>query len=97
MNDALHIYPTNKQVNKYNLQTMHGKCPESMCIEAKDYEKDGSGQLKLREKPLQSERTLCRSLWIGVGARVMLTRNICFGWVGQRGFCNCCWNRNVTR
>ena len=76
MNDALHIYPTNKQVNKYNLQTMHGKCPESMCIEAKDYEKDGSGQLKLREKPLQSERTLCRSLWIGVGARVMLTRNI---------------------
>ncbi len=38
--DAVHIYPRNKQVDKYNLQRMQKKCADSVYIEAKDYEKE---------------------------------------------------------
>ena len=48
LDDGVHIYPTNKQVDKYNLHRMHGKCSDCVYIEAKDYEKDGNGQLKQR-------------------------------------------------
>lgn len=54
------------------------KCPDSVHIVANDYERDGNGNLSQRQQPLISTRkcSLCRSLWLGVGARVMLSKNI---------------------
>ncbi|XP_038063031.1 ATP-dependent DNA helicase PIF1-like [Patiria miniata] len=77
--DALHIYPCNKQVDEYNRQTLFVKCSECVCVLAKDFQKDAkSGKMIPAVKSVKkSSRTnLSDCLWLGVGARVMLTRNL---------------------
>ena len=77
--DAVHIYPCNKQVDEYNVKTLFAKCVDCMCILAKDLKKDErSGNMKCAEIKIKksSYTTLSKSLWLGIGARVMLTRNI---------------------
>ncbi len=76
-NEALHIYPCNKQVDKQNLKILHSKCSDCVYIEAKDYETDTRNAKIRRGKPLKnSSGSLPHSLLLGVGARVMLTKNI---------------------
>ncbi|XP_062618494.1 uncharacterized protein LOC134280069 [Saccostrea cucullata] len=76
--DVLHVYATNDEVNAYNLIMLRGTCEDIVEIDAQDFTKDrSSGKLILRSKPLTRSRTdnLSSSLLMGVGARVMLTRN----------------------
>ncbi|XP_062614313.1 uncharacterized protein LOC134276047 [Saccostrea cucullata] len=76
--DVLHVYATNDEVNAYNLTMLRGTCEDIVEIDAQDFTKDrSSGKLILRSKPLTRSRTdnLSSSLLMGVGARVMLTRN----------------------
>ncbi|XP_062614203.1 uncharacterized protein LOC134275940 [Saccostrea cucullata] len=77
-NDVLHVYATNDEVNAYNLTMLRRTCEDIVEIDAQDFTKDrASGKLVLRSKPLTRSRTdnLSSSLLMGVGARVMLTRN----------------------
>ena len=74
--DALHIYPCNKQVDEYNLKTLFAKCVDCVCILARDLKKDErSGNMK-RAEIKGKKSSLSKSLWLGIGARVMLMRNI---------------------
>ncbi len=76
-NEALHIYPCNKQVDKQNIKILHSKCSDCVYIEAKDYETDTRNAKIRRGKPLKNlSGSLPQSLLLGVGARVMLTKNI---------------------
>ncbi|XP_062610917.1 uncharacterized protein LOC134272746 [Saccostrea cucullata] len=77
--EVLHVYPTNDEVNEYNLKMLRTNCEEFIEITAEDYQKDKTtGKLTLREKPFIRTRTdgLSSSLLFSVKARVMLTRNI---------------------
>ena len=78
--DAGHIYPCNKQVDEYNNQALFVKCTEScVSIRAKDFQRDvKSGKMISVRKSLKksSNTDLPDLLWLGVGARVMLTRNL---------------------
>ncbi|XP_062610660.1 uncharacterized protein LOC134272446 [Saccostrea cucullata] len=77
--EVLHVYPTNEEVNEYNLKMLQTSCEELIEISAEDYQKDNTtGKLTLREKPFMRTRTdgLSASLLFSVNARVMLTRNI---------------------
>ncbi|XP_062615266.1 uncharacterized protein LOC134277003, partial [Saccostrea cucullata] len=77
-NNVLHVYATNDEVNAYNLTMLRGTCEDIVEIDAQDFTKDrSSGKLILRSKPLARAKTdnLSSSLLMGVGARVMLTRN----------------------
>ncbi|XP_062609123.1 uncharacterized protein LOC134270887 [Saccostrea cucullata] len=77
--DALHVYATNEEVNKYNLSMLTTKCLELVEINAKDYQKDQtSGKLNLRENPIAKKKAegLPMSIILAHNARVMLTRNI---------------------
>ncbi|XP_062606870.1 uncharacterized protein LOC134268630 [Saccostrea cucullata] len=77
--EVLHVYPTNDEVNEYNLKMLRTNCEEFIEITAEDYQKDKTtGKLTLREKPFIRTRTdgLSSSLLFSVNARVMLTRNI---------------------
>ncbi|XP_061191743.1 uncharacterized protein LOC133199982 [Saccostrea echinata] len=76
--DVLHVYPTNEEVNNYNLSMLRKNCEDLVEIEAKDFQKNATtGKLILREKPFRSSKkdNLCSSLLMAVNARVMLTRN----------------------
>ncbi|XP_062581675.1 uncharacterized protein LOC134243443 [Saccostrea cucullata] len=77
--EVLHVYPTNEEVNEYNLKMLQTSGEELIEISAEDYQKDNTtGKLTLREKPFMRTRTdgLSASLLFSVKARVMLTRNI---------------------
>ncbi|XP_062597817.1 uncharacterized protein LOC134259232 [Saccostrea cucullata] len=76
--DVLHVYPTNDEVNSYNLTMLKKSCEDLVEIEAHDFQKDKTtGKLVLREKPIIRSKTdgLSSSLVLAVKARVMLTRN----------------------
>ena len=76
-NDAVHIFPCNKQVDKQNIKILHSKCFDCVYIEAKDYETDSRNAKIKRGKPLKKcNGSLPQSLLLGIGARVMLTKNI---------------------
>ncbi|XP_062618486.1 uncharacterized protein LOC134280065 [Saccostrea cucullata] len=76
--DVLHVYPTNEEVNNYNLSMLRKSCDDLIEINAKDFQKNPTnGKLILREKPFTSSKTdtLCSTLLLAINARVMLTRN----------------------
>lgn len=76
--DVLHVYATNDEVNAYNLTMLRKKCEDLVEIIAQDFTKDRtSGKLIVRNKPLARSRTdsLPSTLLLGIGAKVMLTRN----------------------
>ncbi len=76
-NEALHIFPCNKQVDKQNLKLLHSKCSDCVLIEAKDYETNSHNAKKAKQgKQLKKSGSLPQSLLLGVGARVMLIKNI---------------------
>ncbi|XP_062579086.1 uncharacterized protein LOC134241009 [Saccostrea cucullata] len=76
--DVLHVYATNEEVNAFNLTMLKRTCEDLVEIDAQDFTKDRTtGMLSLKSKPTTRPKTdnLSSSLLMGVGARVMLTRN----------------------
>lgn len=76
--DAIHIFPTNAQVNLHNLDKLNTVCTDIVTIDAQDFEKDAkSGKLKKRESQfIQALNTnLARHVSLGIGAPILLTKN----------------------
>ena len=77
--DVLHVYATNKEVNKYNIDMLKSVCSDYREILAKDFKKDKTtGKLTKIAKPSSAGEadSLHASLLLAEGARVMLTRNV---------------------
>ncbi len=77
--EAIHIFPTNAQVDEYNVQKLHELCPEAITIRARDFVRNPeTGRIEAKvgfhAKVFNSCLDKCVSL--GVGARVMLKKNI---------------------
>ena len=76
-NEALHTCPCNKQVDKQNTKILRSKCSDCVLIEAKDYETDSHNAKKVKQgKQSKKSGSLPQSVLLGVGARVMLIKNI---------------------
>ncbi|XP_033967886.2 uncharacterized protein [Pseudochaenichthys georgianus] len=76
---ALHIFPTNAQVNAHNIIQLGATCPDHLCVQALDYEKNPKTKLmQLKQGHFKHvyQSILPESLDIGHGARVMLIKNI---------------------
>ena len=74
-----HIFPTNKQVSCHNIQQLFKSCPEYVQIEAKDFvNSKTTGKLVLKEghHTKTYNTSLDQTLVLGVGARVMLLKNL---------------------
>ncbi len=57
--DALHIFATNKEVHKYNTETVQALFTDIITIDAEDYRKDPkTGRMKRLNKPLTGKRRL---------------------------------------
>ncbi|XP_071958642.1 uncharacterized protein [Antedon mediterranea] len=75
--DAVHIYPCNKQVNEWNKKMLHKTCSDVICIEAEDTVVNSKKQNKKCDKPRKSRQSnLLDYLWIALNARVMLIKNV---------------------
>ncbi|XP_052421004.1 uncharacterized protein LOC127964736 [Carassius gibelio] len=75
----IHIFATNAEVDKYNIERLHECCPEAISINAQDYVKNSkTGRMERKvgfhAKVFNSSLSKCVSL--GIGARVMLKKNI---------------------
>ncbi|RXN36942.1 replicase helicase endonuclease [Labeo rohita] len=92
--DALHIFATNKEVQKYNTETVQALYTDIITIDAEDYRKDPkTGGMKRLNKPVTGKKNdLLDSIEVAVGVRVMITRNLdvedgivngCFGKIGN--------------
>ena len=76
---ALHIFPTNRQVSEHNIQQLFKSCPAYVTIEAKDFvNSKKTGKLELRDGHHTQTNNTCleETLLLGVGARVMLLKNL---------------------
>ncbi|VDI64011.1 Hypothetical predicted protein [Mytilus galloprovincialis] len=79
MKNALHIFPTNREVNSHNSAMICKICKPIYTASAKDYFTNVvTGHLQQKDEPIISctPQDLETELQIGIGARVMLTRNI---------------------
>ncbi|XP_062373231.1 tripartite motif-containing protein 5-like [Sardina pilchardus] len=76
--DVLHVFATNKEVNKHNADTISGLFSELVNVEAHDYRKDPqTGRMERQKAPFEGRKgDLPDRLQITEGARVMLIRNI---------------------
>ncbi|CAI5669453.1 unnamed protein product [Oreochromis niloticus] len=76
--DALHIFATNKEVDKHNSATLALLHTHIIDIHADDYRKDPrTGRMALQDRPSKGGKNeLPDTLKVAEGARVMLTRNI---------------------
>ncbi len=92
--DALHIFATNKEVHKYNTETVQALFTDIITIDAEDYRKDPkTGRMKRLNKPLTGKKDdLLDTMQAAVGVRVMVTRNLdvedgivngCFGTIAN--------------
>ena len=79
--DALHVFAKNKSVDAHNTDMLLKNCQEREYIEAEDYSSDvrNERQRKLASPRVGSTDDLPDVLSVGVGARVMLLRNIDVG------------------
>jgi hypothetical protein len=72
---ALHLFPTNKGVENHNAD-MIKSVPDAMKIKARDSVMDETGSFKITSvKKVKFDEGLPHELEVGVGAKVMLTRN----------------------
>ncbi|RXN32331.1 replicase helicase endonuclease [Labeo rohita] len=76
--DALHIFATNKEVLKYNTETVQALYTDIITIDAEDYRKDPkTGGMKRLNKPVTGKKdNLLDTIEVAVGVRVMVTRNL---------------------
>uniref|UniRef100_A0A9J7Z8N9 ATP-dependent DNA helicase n=1 Tax=Cyprinus carpio carpio TaxID=630221 RepID=A0A9J7Z8N9_CYPCA len=92
--DALHIFATNKEVDKYNTETVQALFADIITIDAEDYRKDPkTGRMKILNKPATGKKDdLLDTMQVAVGVRVMVTRNLdvedgivngCFGTIAN--------------
>lgn len=75
----LHIFATNAEVDKYDIERLHESCPEAITIHAQDYVKNsktGRMERKVGFHTKVFNSSLSKSLSLGIGARVMLKKNI---------------------
>ncbi|XP_067660106.1 uncharacterized protein, partial [Haliotis asinina] len=72
--DCVHIFPRNKQVDEFNEKMLIAKCSNVITIEAEDVLKQRQTNVKLRR--MCGSFALPQKIKMGIGARVMLTRNI---------------------
>ena len=76
---ALHIFATNNEVDLYNIERLHECCHEVITIDAQDYNrnpKTGRMERKVGHHKKVFNSCLSKSLSLGIGARVMLKKNI---------------------
>ncbi|XP_033847315.1 uncharacterized protein LOC117393232 [Periophthalmus magnuspinnatus] len=76
---ALHIFPTNSQVNEHNFNQLQATCPDYQTIDAQDYHynrKTGKMESKVTPHSKDNLTSLQKQLFLGVPARVMLCKNI---------------------
>ncbi|XP_055081793.1 uncharacterized protein LOC129456714 [Periophthalmus magnuspinnatus] len=76
---ALHIFPTNSQVNEHNFNQLQATCPDYQTIDAQDYHynrKTGKMETKVTPHSKDNLTSLQKQLFLGVPARVMLCKNI---------------------
>ncbi|XP_042269742.1 uncharacterized protein LOC121898666 isoform X1 [Thunnus maccoyii] len=79
VSSALHIFPTNKQVNEHNLAQLLNICPEYVEIDAQDFvnnKKTGKLELKNGHHAKTYNTCLTEQLLLGENARVMLCKNV---------------------
>ncbi|KAI8507071.1 hypothetical protein Bbelb_155100 [Branchiostoma belcheri] len=75
--DALHIFTTNIAVAEHNDKMLRLRCPDVRCFEASDFVKDPTtGSMKRRDLARGGKDDLPDVVKVGVGARVMLSRNV---------------------
>ncbi|XP_052412218.1 uncharacterized protein LOC127957635 [Carassius gibelio] len=75
----IHIFATNAEVDKYNIERLHECCPEAISIYAQDYVKNSKTGRMERKVGFHSKvfnSCLSKSVSLGIGARVMLKKNI---------------------
>uniref|UniRef100_A0A671UFX1 ATP-dependent DNA helicase n=1 Tax=Sparus aurata TaxID=8175 RepID=A0A671UFX1_SPAAU len=79
VSSALHIFPTNRQVNEHNVHQLLKTCPERVEIHAQDYvNSKQTGKLTLIKghHSRAYDTTLDETLLLGIDARVMLFKNL---------------------
>nr|XP_057920504.1 uncharacterized protein LOC131117065 [Doryrhamphus excisus] len=79
VSSALHVFPTNQQVNEYNLKQLFRICPEYTTIKAEDFsqnKKSGKLERKVGHHSKVYNTCLEETLHIAKDARVMLCKNI---------------------
>lgn len=75
----VHIFPTNKEVDEYNIQRLNEVCPEAISIRAQDFvrnPKTGRIEKKVGFHSTVFNSCLAKCVSLGVGARVMLKKNV---------------------
>ncbi|XP_078582369.1 uncharacterized protein LOC144865469 isoform X1 [Branchiostoma floridae x Branchiostoma japonicum] len=75
--DALHIFSINKAVVDYNDKMLNLRCSDVTCFEASDFVKDPTTGSMTRRPHAQGDKDdLLDVVKVGIGARVMLCRNV---------------------
>ncbi|RXN16065.1 ATP-dependent DNA helicase PIF1-like protein [Labeo rohita] len=76
--DCPHIFATNKEVLKYNTETVQALYTDIITIDAEDYRKDPkTGGMKRLNKPVTGKKdSLLDTIEVAVGVCVMVTRNL---------------------
>ncbi|XP_072239813.1 uncharacterized protein [Leuresthes tenuis] len=75
----IHIYATNAEVDKYNITRLQEHCPDAISIDAQDFTrspKTGRMEPKLGFHTKVFNSCLPRCVSLGIGAKVMLKKNI---------------------
>ncbi|KAK0145467.1 ATP-dependent DNA helicase PIF1 [Merluccius polli] len=75
----IHIYATNAEVNEYNVKRLHDTCPDAISIEAHDFVRNPkTGRIERKVGLHRKIFNLClpNCVSLGIGARVMLKKNI---------------------
>lgn len=78
--NAIHIFATNKEVDQFNAEMLSKTCNDIMEIQAQDFERNAkTGRLgkKIRHHSNVFNTCLKKSFSLGIGARVILVKNIC--------------------
>ncbi len=79
VSSALHIFPTNNQVNEHNFQQLRNSCPDYVAIFAQDFinsKKTGILELMTGNHSKADKTCLAEQLLLGKDARVMLCKNV---------------------
>nr|XP_055075157.1 uncharacterized protein LOC129454640 [Misgurnus anguillicaudatus] len=75
----IHIFPTNAEVDEYNMLRLHKCCPDVISIGARDFERNPkTGRMEPKVGMHTKVFNSCLSMFVslGVGARVMLKKNV---------------------
>lgn len=75
--DALHIFATNKEVDRHNAEIIAAHHPDTVDIKAIDFIKDPTTRVLVRISGFKGHRKdMPDTIQVAVGVRVMVTRNL---------------------